>query len=74
MAVNEHGSHVGNSPAQQLPRTMLTIKRRQDTGQGPGEGEEHGVSLTLTGELLHPKLIYVLLKFSSVRSIFGTLG
>ena len=37
-----NGRHVGNSPARRLPRTRLTIKRRQDTSQGPGEGEGHG--------------------------------
>ena len=49
---------------------------REDRIQVKGQGKvkDMGVSLTLTGELLHPKLIYTLLKFSSVHCIFGTPG
>ena len=49
---------------------------REDRIQVKGQGKvkDMGVSLTLTGELLHPKWIYTLLKFSSVHCIFGTPG
>lgn len=73
MTVN--GRHVGNSPARRLPRTRLTIKRRQDTGQGPGEGEGHGGVSDTDRRIAASQIdLHFVKKFSSVHCIFGTPG